>query len=120
MKCIIRVFWVLFVALLLPAFLTACGGGVSSKSTIAIENPVSEPTYLTNQSQVIVGGSVSGASFVKCTNSATATTLDAYVNYFEGHGSWFCDPFTLDQGDNLISCTTEKGASDSITITYAP
>lgn len=118
-KIISSIIFLLFLML----SLSNCGGGGGdggSTSTIAIENPTSEPTYSTNQSQVIVGGSVSGAGFVRCTNSATGTTLDAYVNYYEGHGSWFCDAFTLKQGNNLITCTTEEGASDSITITYSP
>lgn len=106
-----------FISLALTVFLSACGGGDDSdnSTTITILSPTSESTYFTVWPDVILGGSVSGTSFVKVTNETTGFTTDAFVNYYDGYGSWFAEIPGLVPGDNHIVASA-NGINAYITI----
>ncbi len=105
--------------------LAACGGGGSAlpAPAITIEVPTAAPSYATTSTSVRLGGSIAQASFVHVTNTTTGATVEGYVNYLDGVGSWFADVYGLLPGDNLIVATADadgtgtRTASDTLTVT---
>jgi hypothetical protein len=97
------------VALVLGTLLTACGGGGGSAPapSITIENPTSAARYETPWSDARLGGTISHASFVHALNERTGVRTEGYVNYLDGHGSWFVDVYGLQPGDNPITVTAD-------------
>jgi hypothetical protein len=113
--------WLLALLLALAVILglTTCGGGgdepTGALPSIAIVNPTDADTYDTTRSGVIIGGTVSGASFVHVVNTTTGFRTEGYVNYFEGHGSWFADVPGLVPGANVIVATADADGSGTRT-----
>lgn len=109
----------LLILLVFSIIIAACGGGgddSSPKPTISIESPTSEPTYSTTASSVIIGGRISGASFVHIFNTTAGSSAEGYVNYISpGIGTWFADPLGLVPGDNLITATADQYGDGSNT-----
>jgi len=110
------------ILLIFAIIITACGGGgngSSSRPTISIENPTSEPTYATTSTSVSIGGRWSGSGFIQVLNTTTGfnTVANTAINS-EGIGTWFAAVYGLVPGDNLITATAGKAdtAVDSITI----
>ncbi len=113
-----------FHILVLITLLFACGGGGDSDSpNITISTPTTAPIYATIWTDVRLGGSISGASFVHVTNAATGFTSEGFVFYNQGIGSWFADIQGLTFGDNPITVVADEDgrgvntASDRITVT---
>jgi len=111
----------LTVAVFTLAFIVAlagCGGGGGGSGqtpTINIINPSTGPSYSTVWTGVIIGGTISNASFVHATNALTGATSTGYVNYNQGHGSWFADVGGLGFGDNPITVTADSDGTGSST-----
>jgi hypothetical protein len=115
------------VVLTLGALLAACGGDDSGNAgpvpSISIENPTSAPSYYTTSTGLMLGGTISRASYVHVRNARTGFTTDGYVNYYQGQGSWFADVRGLEPGDNPITATADADgfgtstASATITVT---
>jgi len=109
----------LLILLVFSIIITTCGSGAddsSSRPTISIENPTSEPTYSTTSSSVRIGGRLSGAGFVHVLNTTTGFSTEAYVTYnIEGIGSWFADVYGLVPGDNLITATADEAGTGTNT-----
>lgn len=105
-------------ALFLCVLLTACteddsGGG--PPVSITIENPTSGPSYFTTGTGIIIGGSISGASYVHVRNIFTGVTTEGFVKYYQGHGSWFADIRGLVPGDNAITATADSDGTGART-----
>jgi hypothetical protein len=113
-------------ALTLGALLAACGsddsGNTGPVPSISIEVPTSATSYYTTGTGVRLGGSISHAGFVHVRNVFTGFTTEGFVNYYQGHGSWFADIQGLAPGDNAITVTADADgtgastASASITV----
>ena len=116
----------LLMLLVFSIIIVACGGSSDDllpATTISIEVPTAEASYSTTASSVIIGGRISGASFVHVLNTTTGSSTEGYVNYISpGVGTWFADPLGLVPGSNLIMATADqygdgsKTAVDSILI----
>ena len=105
------------------ALLAGCGGGGgSSPPTIHISTPVDAASFSTTGTGIRIGGEISRASFVHVRNAQTGTTVEGYVFYNMGHGSWFADVYGLVPGSNTITAiadadgTGARTASDQITV----
>jgi len=113
-----------FGSVILAALLFACGGGGgdSDSPDIAINVPTTAPTYATVWTDVRLGGSISGASFVHASNAATGATAEGFVFYNQGVGSWFVDIQGLTFGDNPITVVADEDgqglntATDTLTV----
>lgn len=106
------------VALALAALLAACGGGGDGEGegpSISIHNPTSDPAYSTTGTGVVLGGAIARASFVHVTNAATGITVEGFVNYFEGQGSWFADMYGLTFGENPITVVADRDGTGAAT-----
>ena len=105
--------------LVLP--LSNCGPDDEDVGFIEIINPTTDETYTTNLAGVVIGGNVSGTSSINWSNSGNGSTGRAYGPfYYDGHGTWFDDTIILEIGENVITFTTDHGASDTIRITRTP
>lgn len=104
-------------SLMFGTLLAACGGSGDSTPapSIAIVNPTSAASYETPWADARLGGTISRASFVHALNERTGVTTEGYVNYFEGHGSWFVDVTGLQPGNNLIIVTADADGSGTRT-----
>ena len=99
--------------------LAACGGSGSSNGSgnenqapsISIDEPTSASSYSTTWSGVIIGGTISGASFVHVKNELTGFTTEGFVNYYDGHGSWFAEIQGLGLGNNQITVTADANGT---------
>lgn len=92
-------------AALVACAMTACGGGGGSfdfefnspsqpAPSISIGAPTTAPTFTTTATTIVIGGALANASFVHLHNERNNATLQGYVNYFQGNGSWFADLHT--------------------------
>jgi hypothetical protein len=96
--------------------LAGCGGGSSvAPPSISIDVPTSAPVYSTTGTSVRLGGTIARASFVHVLNSATGSTTEGYVSYYQGYGSWFADVYALVPGDNLITATADADGTGART-----
>lgn len=108
---LVRLLWLVFVLF----GLNACGGGGSGGvPSVSIDNPAA--TYTTSAS-VRLGGTIARASYVHVRNTATGITVDGYVNYLGGQGSWFADVTGLLPGDNPIVVTADADGTGARTAT---
>jgi hypothetical protein len=104
------------VAFALGALLSACGaGGGGGAPAVSILVPTSDPSYSTNWSDVRLGGAISHASFVHVTNTATGTTTEGFVTYFQGQGTWFADIYGLGFGENPITVIADADGTGATT-----
>jgi hypothetical protein len=101
----------------LALLLAGCGGGGDSvlPPSISIDVPTSAPGYSTTGTSVRPGGTIAHASFVHVLNSATGSTTEGYVSYYQGYGSWFADVYALVPGDNLITATADADGTGART-----
>jgi hypothetical protein len=106
------------IALVGSLALAGCGGGGSgaaSVPSIHIDVPTLAATYATTSTDVRLGGTVSGASFVHVRNALTGLTTEGYVIYSQGAGSWFADVAGLGFGDNPITVTADADGTGAST-----
>jgi hypothetical protein len=95
---------------------------------LSIKNPTTESTYTTGERTVMLGGSVSGASFVTWVNETNGLSGEAYVTYMDwGVGSWFTDQIGLALGSNKIVVSARRNGvtapacvRDSMNVEYLP
>jgi hypothetical protein len=100
------------------AVLTACGGGNGDSGqtpSIDITNPTADPTYSTVWTGVIIGGTISNASFVSVSNALTGSNTIGYVFYNQGLGTWFAEVGGLGFGDNPITVTADSDGTGAST-----
>ena len=90
-------------------------GDSTSKPTISIENPTTEPIYATTATSVTIGGRISGASFAEVLNVTTGSSSLGYVFYNDGIGTWFSWSPHLVPGDNLIKAIADADGSGTNT-----
>lgn len=103
------------VVLALGALLAGCGGSGGEGPSVSILVPTSDSTYSTAFSDVRFGGAIARASFVHVTNAATGTTVEGFVNFFQGQGSWFADVFGLVPGENVITVVADADGTGATT-----
>lgn len=98
---------------ILSAFilLAACGGGSKSKLSITIEDPTATGSWHTTGTSVVIGGTVSGASFVHVSDTSTGSTTEGSIHWFQGNGTWSAQVSGLAAGDNLIVATADATGS---------
>jgi hypothetical protein len=95
---------------------------------LSITNPTAEQAYATGDGTVVLGGSVSGASYVTWINETNDLSGEAYVTYVDwGVGGWFTDQIGLAVGSNRIVVGAHRNSlygpvciADSLIVEYAP
>jgi len=94
--------------------------------TISIAVPSSTGAFSTQASEVRVGGSIGGASFVHLRNADTGASSEGFVTYNQGLGTWFADMYGLQLGQNTIVATADadgrgtRTATAQIVVTRTP
>ncbi len=55
-----------------------------------------------------LGGTISSASYVHVRNALTGVTVEGFVFYVDGQGTWFADFYGLGLGDNALTVTADS------------
>ena len=96
-----------FVTGIFALILASCGGRGVSKLSVTIDDPTAAGSWHTTHTSVVIGGTISGASFVHVSDTTTGSTAEGSVHWYQGNGTWSAQVSGLAAGDNLLVATAD-------------